>query len=135
MVTMSTVAILKISNPKCTTTQAKDYSCEVLLLSPSYKPYDWLTKSFVHPTFIKCSAIYITETSLSQIKKINYLHHIICQQGKTEVKWQKTTYIRKWILCSQKHFSSSHRYKGLRQYFKWIAVFHFSLFTYSQISN
>jgi hypothetical protein len=55
--------------------------------------------------------------------------------GKTEVMWQKTTYIRKWILCSQKHFSSSHRYKGLRQYFKWIAVFHFSLFTYNQISN
>ena len=33
MVTMSTVAILKISNPKCTTTHAKDHSCEVSLLS------------------------------------------------------------------------------------------------------
>ena len=37
MVTVSTVAILKISNPKCTTTHAKDYSCEVSLLSDQTK--------------------------------------------------------------------------------------------------
>jgi hypothetical protein len=37
MVTMSAVAILKISNPKCTTTHAKDHSCEISLLSDQTK--------------------------------------------------------------------------------------------------
>ena len=33
MVTMSTMAILKIANHECTTTHAKDHSCEVSLQS------------------------------------------------------------------------------------------------------
>jgi hypothetical protein len=37
MDTMSTVVIVKISNPKCTTTHAKDHSCEVSLLSDQTK--------------------------------------------------------------------------------------------------
>ena len=37
MVTMSTVALLKIPNPECTTTQAKDHSCEDSFLSDHTK--------------------------------------------------------------------------------------------------
>jgi hypothetical protein len=41
IVTMSMVAILKISNPKWTTTHAKDHFCEVALLSDQTKHFNF----------------------------------------------------------------------------------------------
>ena len=41
VVTMSMVAILKISNPKCTTTHAKDHFFEVALLSDQTKHFNF----------------------------------------------------------------------------------------------
>ena len=57
MVIMSTVAILKISNPKCTTTHANDYSCEVTLLSDQTKYFKLSWLSWKRWSFLKCQTI------------------------------------------------------------------------------